>query len=123
VLRGAAQQRLYIIICITIIDTITLNNYTNNAYTHYCTELCYVELHNNVFRDLLVPPLEQEEGSSELDSMFDVGGGSGGVPTSSKLRSSAAFEAETKIQVHESKNMGVFLAGRCHVIELHKTQL
>ncbi|KAJ1396677.1 P-loop containing nucleoside triphosphate hydrolase protein [Ochromonadaceae sp. CCMP2298] len=39
---------------------------------HFYTEMCYVELHNNVFHDLLL---------------------------------------STKIQVHESKNLGVFLSG------------
>jgi hypothetical protein len=96
---------------------------------YFYAELGYVELYNNAFRDLLVGA---RVGERELDSMddnslggneygeldssfFSHGGGSVTGSRSGRSRSSMGGGGEhdtgTKIQVHESKNLGVFLSG------------
>lgn len=98
---------------------------------YFYTEVGYVELYNNNFRDLLqnygsLGPVREDDDESvvvinevgELDSLFDTpsaapnsarkaarnsNGSTGGGPWQA--------EGDTKIQVHESKNLGVFLSG------------
>ena len=101
---------------------------------YFYTELGYVELYNNSFRDLLVNAASSlnRDGDddesvvvinevTELDSLFDTptaapsssrksnGRNSNGSTTASS--SPWGQEGEHKIQVHESKNLGVFLSG------------
>jgi hypothetical protein len=103
---------------------------TQEPDIYFYVEVGYVELYNNAFRDLLFNAAgglsrngnDDDDDSvvvinevGELDSMFES-------PSSSKkLRSSLGSlggmdgggnnGADLKIQVHESKNLGVFLAG------------
>jgi hypothetical protein len=99
---------------------------------YYYTELGYVELYNNGFRDLLVNTgggagrdgdgddesvvVINEVG--ELDSLFDTPSAAPSstrkaARTSNGSTGSAPWggEADQRIQVHESKNLGVFLSG------------
>jgi hypothetical protein len=99
---------------------------------YYYTELGYVELYNNGFRDLLVSAgsaggrdgdgddesvvVINEVG--ELDSLFDTPSAAPSsarkaTRTSNGSTGSAPWgaDADQRIQVHESRNLGVFLSG------------
>lgn len=97
---------------------------------YFYAEVGYVELYNNIFRDLLFNSGGsaslggRDDGDDdsvviindvgELDSMFD-GSASGRKSlrnsTGSVVGGAWSSADEGKIQVHESKNLGVFLAG------------
>jgi hypothetical protein len=100
-----------------------------NADLYFYTEVGYVELYNNNFRDLLRdhgslgPARDDNDDESvvvvndvgELDSLFDTP--SAAPSGNRRSRGSAtpaspwSVDGDQKIQVHESKNLGVFLAG------------
>lgn len=106
---------------------------------YFYVELGYVELYNNMFRDLLFSTggviQESTEADDEsvvvinevgdLDSLFDSPASNiMSTPASRKSKTGRvsngstgttgtnwSVESDQKIQVHESKNLGVFLAG------------
>lgn len=100
---------------------------------YFYAEVGYVELYNNTFRDLLYNSggsaslgAGREDGdddsvvlineASDLDSMFDNNSVTASGKKSARNSHSGSIGAkstpdEHKIQVHESKNLGVFLAG------------
>lgn len=103
-----------------------------DADLYFYTELGYVELYNNTFRDLLqnagsIGPGRDDDDESvvvvndvgELDSIFDTPSAAASVarrgPRTSNGSATPAspwsVDGDQKIQVHESKNLGVFLAG------------
>lgn len=82
----------------------------NQPNSHYYMELCYVEMYSNYIRDLLLNLNSEELEYSEWDDSLSITSGKS-KPPSNSLRGQKVGENEQKIQIHESKSLGIFLSG------------
>ena len=81
----------------------------NQPNSHYYLELCYVEMYNNYIRDLLANLNSEELEYSDWDDNLSIA--SGKIKPSNLFRGQKGGENEQKIQIHESKSLGIFLSG------------